>query len=275
MAIRSGQARSGRWRSKSDQRMSLGEHLVELRKRLTVAAIAIVVGAVAAWFFTDTVIALLRQPIEQFAEDSGHTANLNWETVTQAFDLKIQISIAIALVVASPVWLYQIWAFIVPGLLRKEKQYAIGFLATAVPLFLAGVAAGWFVMPHIVQLMLGFAPAETISNLGAKYYFDFITKLLLATGVAFVLPVFLVLLNFIGILSAKGILKGWRIAILTICLFTAIATPAADLFSMFLLAIPMVVLYFVAVGIAFLHDRRAARRAAEFDEALPVPDDEL
>lgn len=248
--------------------MSLGQHLLELRKRLTIAAIAILACAVAAWFITDQVIALLRAPIEAFASDSGHTANLNWETVTQAFDLKIQIAIAIALVVSSPVWLYQIWAFIVPGLMRKEKQYAIAFLLSAIPLFLAGVAAGWFVMPHIVTLMLGFAPAETISNLGAKYYFDFITKLLLAVGVAFVLPVFLVLLNFIGVISGKAILKGWRIAILAICLFTAIATPAADLFSMFLLAIPMVLLYFVAVGITILHDRRAARRVAEFEESI-------
>jgi sec-independent protein translocase protein TatC len=248
--------------------MSLGRHLLELRKRLTIAAIAVVGGAVAAWFITDPVIALLRAPIEAFADDSGHTANLNWETVTQAFDLKIQISIAIALVASSPIWLYQIWAFIVPGLLRKEKQYAIAFFASAIPLFLLGIAAGWFVMPHIIQLMLGFAPAETISNLGARYYFDFILKLLLATGIAFVLPVFLVLLNVIGILSAKAILKGWRIAILAICLFTAIATPAADLFSMFLLAIPMVVLYFAAVGIAFLHDRRVARRAAELEASI-------
>lgn len=268
MAIRNGQTRSARWRNKSDERMSLGKHLLELRKRLTIAAIAILVCAVGAWFITDQVIALLRAPIETFAASSGHTANLNWETVTQAFDLKIQISIAIAIVVSSPVWLYQIWAFIVPGLLRKEKQYAIAFLASAIPLFLAGVLSGWFVMPHIVELMLGFAPAETISNLGAKYYFDFITKLLLAVGVAFVLPVFLVLLNFIGILSAKAILKGWRIAILAICLFTAIATPAADLFSMFLLAIPMVLLYFVAVGITQLHDRRAARRLAQFEESI-------
>ena len=91
---------------------------------------------------------------------------------------------------------------------------------------------------------------------------------MLAVGIAFVLPVFLVLLNFVGVLSAKTILKGWRIAILVICLFTAIATPAADVVSMFLLAIPMVILYFAAVGIATIHDRRAAKRAEEFEESI-------
>lgn len=248
--------------------MSLGQHLQELRRRLTIAAIAILACTIAGFFFTEQAIELLKAPIESFAAGSGHSAALNWETVTQAFDLRIQIALTIAIVASSPIWLYQIWAFIVPGLLRKEKQYAVAFFASAIPLFLLGIAAGWFVMPHIVQLMLGFAPEGTISNLGARYYFDFILKLLLATGVAFVLPVFLVLLNFIGVLSAKTILKGWRVAILLITLFTAIATPAADLFSMFLLAIPMVVLYFLAVGLAFLHDRRAAKKAEELEASI-------
>ena len=152
------------------------------------------------------------------------------------------------------------WAFFVPGLVRKEKQYAVGFLGSAIPLFFAGCAAGWFVMPHIVELMLSFVSNADNSLLDAKYYYDFVLKLLLATGIAFVLPVFLVLLNFVGVLSAKAILKGWRLAILLICLFTAIATPAADVLSMLLLAIPMVVLYFLAAGITYLNDRRRRRR---------------
>ena len=113
--------------------------------------------------------------------------------------------------------------------------------------------------------MLGFAGEQDLSNLNAKYYYDFIVKLLLSVGIAFVLPVFVVLLNLVGVLSASAILKGWRIAILTICVFTAIATPAADVISMFLLAIPMIMLYFIAAFIAWIHDRRAAKRAALID----------
>ena len=93
-------------------------------------------------------------------------------------------------------------------------------------------------------------------------------KLVLAIGIAFVLPVFLVLLNFVGVLSAAAILKGWRIAILVICLFTAIATPAADIISMFLLAIPMVLLYFTAALVAWIHDRGVARRAADLEASI-------
>ena len=135
------------------------------------------------------------------------------------------------------------------------------------PLFLAGCFAGWLVVPHIVQLLTSFAPGNDSSLLEASDYFDFILKLMLAIGIAFVLPVFLVLLNFVGILSAKLILKQWRIAILLIVVFTAIATPSADVISMFLLAVPMIVLYFAAAAIAIVHDRRASRAAAAYLES--------
>ncbi|HEY8591084.1 MAG TPA: twin-arginine translocase subunit TatC, partial [Naasia sp.] len=154
----------------------------------------------------------------------------------------------------------QIWAFLVPGLTKRERQYGFGFFFAAVPLFFAGCLAGWYVWPHIVELMVGFAPEEERVYLNAAEYLDFVLKLVIVVGVAFVLPVFLVLLNFAGVISAVGILKGWRVAILTITLFTAVATPAADVISMFLLAIPMVLLYLAAAGVAWIHDKRAARR---------------
>ena len=261
-------ARTGRWRTKSDERMSLGAHLIELRKRLTISGITIVVTAIGAIFVVEFVIDALRAPITNIADSTGRGAALNYDAVTQAFDIHFQIILTVGIVEASPVWLYQIWAFLVPGLVRKEKLYAVGFLSAAIPLFLAGCATGWFLMPNIVTLLLSFAGDQDLSNLNAKYYYDFIVKLMLAIGIAFVLPVFIVLLNFVGVLSANAILKGWRVAILTIVLFTAMATPAADVVSMFLLAIPMVFLYFSAALIAWLHDRRAAKRAAKIDAEL-------
>jgi sec-independent protein translocase protein TatC len=119
-----------------------------------------------------------------------------------------------------------------------------------------------------VRLMTGFAPLEDTTFLQAKTYLDFTLKLILAIGVAFVLPVFLVLLNFAGVMSAAAILKGWRVAILLIAVFTALATPAADVVSMFMLMAPMIVLYFTAWGIAWLHDRRATKRTAALDAEL-------
>lgn len=243
-------------------RMSLGGHLRELRKRIYISALAIVVGAVVGWFFSDAILAMLREPIYAIAESQNRVATLNYDAITSAFDLKLQIAITLGIVISSPVWLYQIWAFFIPGLTKKEKQYSLGFFLSAIPLFVAGCAAGWMVFPHIVELMTGFAPENDSTIINAKVYFDFVLKLVVVVGIAFVLPVFLVLLNFAGVISARSIIRSWRIAILLIILFTAIATPAADVLSMFLLAIPMVGLYFAAAFIAWLHDRRAAKKLA-------------
>ena len=250
--------------------MSLGQHLLELRKRLFLAAAGIAVGAIVGWFLSDFVWDALREPIYAIIEAQHRNAQINYPDITSAFDLKLKISFYVGLVVSSPVWLYQIFAFLMPGLTRTEKKYIFGFFLTAVPLFLAGCAAGWYVLPHVVELMTSFAPPEDAAFVNAQNYFDFVLKLMLAVGIAFVLPVFVVLLNFAGVISAASILKSWRVAILVIILFTAIATPAADVISMFMLAIPMIVLYFTAYGIAYLHDRRAARRALALERELAL-----
>ena len=248
-------------------RMSLGEHLVEFRRRLFLSVAGIAITAVGGFFIADFVWAALSAPLEVVAESSSRLAQINYTSISEAFDTKLAIAITVGVVVSSPLWLWQIWAFITPALVRKEKMYAVGFLVSAIPLFLTGCAAGWWVFPHVVEVMTGFAPDGTTTLLTARYYLDFSIKFILAIGVGFVLPVFLVLLNFTGVMSAASIIKGWRWAILLITLFTAIATPAADVLSMFMLAIPMVFLYYVAAFIAHLHDRRKAKREAAFLEA--------
>jgi len=253
-------------RRDAEGKMSLGAHLIELRNRLLISAIAIAAALVAGWFLSSWVWDILRRPILDL-EDRGRTALIQYTDVSSGFDTKIQISLFIAVLIASPVWLYQIWAFIVPALTRKEKWTVVGFLGTAVPLFLAGVCAGWFVLPNIVRLMSTFQPSEDAFQIEARTYLDFTIKLLLAVGVGFVMPVFLVLLNFIGVLRGKSILGAWRVALLCIVLFAAITTPAADLMSMFILALPIAVLYFVAAGIAILHDKRVDKaRSSELAE---------
>lgn len=242
--------------------MSLGQHLVELRKRLMISAIAIAVALVAGWILSPFVWNMLRVPIENLGEQ-GREAMITYGDITGAFDTKVQISLFIAVLIASPVWLYQVWAFLAPGLTRREKLYGVAFLGAAVPLFLGGAFAGWMVLPNIVRLMASFQPDQDAFFLNARNYLDFAIKLLLAVGIGFVMPVLLVLLNFIGVLRGQSILKSWRVAILCIILFAGIATPAADLMSMFLLAAPMVLLYFMAAGVAILHDRRVDKRTAK------------
>jgi len=247
-------------------RMSLGQHLIELRNRLFLAAGAIIVGTIGGWFLVDWVLATMRLPIEQLG--GARNAEIMYTTVSGAFDLRIQIAFTVGIVITSPFWLYQLLAFFLPGLTKREKRYFFGFFFAAVPLFIAGGYLGWSIFPRTVVLLTGFSSDQDATNLDAKYYYDFVIKFVLAVGVSFVLPVFVVLLNFIGILSAKSVIKGWRVALLVITVFTALATPAADVFTMLLLAIPMVVLYFGAAGVAWLHDRAIARRADAIDAEL-------
>jgi sec-independent protein translocase protein TatC len=246
--------------------MSLAQHLLELRKRLFLSAGAIAAGTIGGWFLVDFVTSAMRQPLEAL---TGHrNAEIMYTTVSGAFDLRIQIAFTIGIVITSPFWLYQVLAFFVPGLTKREKRYFFGFFFAAIPLFLAGAYLGWIIFPRTVTVLTGFASPQDATNLDAKYYYDFVIKFILAVGVALVLPVFVVLLNFIGILSAKSIMKGWRMALLIITLFTALATPAADPFTMLLLAAPMMLLYVAAGGVAWMHDRSVARRVDSLDAEL-------
>ncbi|MBN9611945.1 MAG: twin-arginine translocase subunit TatC, partial [Actinobacteria bacterium] len=209
---------------------------------------------------------MLSLPLEQLGKE-GRKALIQYTDVSSGFDTRVQIALFFGVLIASPVWLYQIWAFIVPGLKRAEKWYAIGFLGTAVPLFLAGVYVGWTILPNIVRVMASFQAEGAAFNMEARTYLDFTVKLLVAVGVGFVMPVFLVLLNFIGVLRGMSILKSWRLAIIIIIVFAAIATPTMEWVSMLVLSVPIIVLYFAAAGIAILHDRRVdKRRAGELAE---------
>jgi sec-independent protein translocase protein TatC len=253
-----------------EKRMSIGEHLIELRKRLFISAAAIVVGAALGWWLTDVAVwDAIQAPVDAVAKAQGSNSAIIFPTISSAFDLRLQVAFTLGIVISSPVWLYQIFAFLVPGLNSKERRFTFGFFASAIPLFFAGCAAGWFVLPNIVKLMTSFVPDGGESLLTAKEYIDFVLKLVVAIGIAFVVPVFIVLLNFAGVISADSIIKSWRVAILVIVLFTAIATPSADIISMFMLAVPMIALYFGAWVVAHLHDRRVAKRdQLQFGDAV-------
>ncbi len=249
--------------------MSLSQHLIELRKRLVIGALALVIGMVVSFFLTDWIIDAMTEPIRVVAAKRGDEVNVELmsSTITGYFDTRLRISFAVGIILSAPVWLWQLWAFLMPGLTRKEVRYTVGFVSAAVPLFFAGVYVGWLVMPHIVEIMATFSP-EGASNLyDTKYYYDFVLKLLLVVGVSFIIPVFLVALNFAGIMSGMAILKGWRVAILVAVVFAGLATPAADIVSMLLLAAILTVLYFAAAGLSLLLDRRRAKR----DPGLPTP----
>lgn len=248
-----------------DKRMSLGAHLVELRKRLMISAIALLVAMVVAFIITDPIIHWITEPIRVITEKRGDDFSaLNFGTVTSAFDLRMRIAFSIGIFLAAPVWLWQIWAFVMPGLTRKEIKYTVGFVVAAIPLFFGGCYIGVLIVPHVIELMWSFTPDGAVNFYQAAEYYDFVFKLMIVIGVAFVLPVFLVALNLAGVMSGKGILKGWRVAILVATLFAALATPAADVVSMLMLAGILTVLFFAAAGLSMLFDRNKAKRQTAF-----------
>jgi len=240
--------------------MSLAAHLVELRKRLMIAAAALVVGMVVAFFISDPIIDYISRPFN--AIDNEGLVGLTFSSVTSPFDLRVRIAFTIGLFLSAPVWLWQVWAFLMPGLTKKEIRYTLGFVGSAIPLFFAGCYVGTILVPHVIEIMATFTPEGGNNLYEASKFYDFAFKLMIVVGVAFVLPVFLVALNVAGIMSGRAILKGWRVAVLIATLFSALATPAADVISMLILAGILVVLYFAASLVSLLFDRRRNKRLA-------------
>jgi sec-independent protein translocase protein TatC len=242
--------------------MPLGDHLRELRGRLFKAALGVLAGSVVGWFLYDPVLEALIRPILAVSPD----ARPNFGTVTSPFDLKVKISIFLGVIVSSPVWIYQLWAFITPGLTRKERRTALAFMLSAVPMFLAGVGLAWMVLPNAVRFLTEFTPEGGANFVDAQLYLGFVTRIMLAFGAAFLLPIVLVGLNFAGLLSARSMLKAWRWVTVLCFTFAAIATPTPDVTSMLLLTVPMLALFAAAIGISWLRDRGRAARAPQWDD---------
>lgn len=256
--------------------MPLREHLRELRRRVVLIALGLVVGAVVGWLLYDPVFHLLQQPILDVADARGDRVSLNFQGVATAFDIQVKVSLFLGVLVTAPWWIYQVWAFITPGLTTKERRYAVGFLAVAVPLFFAGAALAWWALPNAVRLLTDFAPADTTNWVDAQLYLGFVMRIVLAFGVGFLLPVVMVALNFTGLVRARTWASGWRWAVLTAFVFAAVATPTPDAVTMLAVAAPICLLYFAALGVCVLHDRRVDRRLVA--QGLPrldgtLPDD--
>lgn len=252
--------------------MALADHLRELRRRVTIAGIAILAGAVVGWLNYDRVLTALTRPLIELAtQRHGGVVNINFSGMTDAFAIQVTVSLFVGLLLSSPVWLLQIWGFIVPGLTKREKRVARLFIVAAVPLFLAGCALAFTMVPKAVGVLLGFTPEGAYNLQQASDYLNFILKFILAFGLAFLLPVFLVALNLAHVLPGRSMLRAWRPAVMVIFVFAAVMTPTPDPWTMLFLAAPMIALFFGAVGICVLLDRR---RAAEAPDWMHVPDDE-
>ncbi len=216
----------------------------------------------------------IEKPIQQIKREHPEALiTINFNDLAGAFNLRIQLSILIGLVLASPVWLYQLWAFVTPGLTRKERRYSFGFVGAALPLFLGGAGLAWWALPKALAFFVDFTPEGGSNVISAPLYFSFVTRIVLAFGIAFVIPVLLVALNMVGLLSGRALVRQWRITVFGCFLFAAIATPTPEATTMCILAGAMCLLFGAAIGICLLGDRRRARRAKD-DELADLADDE-
>lgn len=254
-------------------KMALGEHFREFRNRLIKSAVATVLTSIAGFFLYEPFIDAISGPLAEINSIDGREAVLNYATPAASFNLMVTVSLYIGLVLASPVWLYQLWAFITPALYKKEKLYAIGFVTAAVPMFFIGLAVAWWCIPAAIKALTMFNPQGTTNIMGADIYIAFFIKFMVVFGVAFVLPVVLVGVNMMGLIRGRTILKAWRWVIVLVATLAAAVAPGTDPMTMFYLAAPLIIFFFIAIGICMMNDKRRDKKNAKL--AAGLTDDEL
>jgi sec-independent protein translocase protein TatC len=258
-------------------RMPLMDHLRELRNRLVKAALALIVAMVFGFIFFHPIWNFISHPFCS-ADINGHTGchvvgdQLVASGVFDPFMLHVRVAFFFGLIVASPVWLYQLWAFIAPGLYRREKRWAYLFVLVAAPLFAAGAVLAYFVMSRGLRYLLGMAPGQVLVLPSIDTYLGYFQGMILGFGIAFELPLAMVMLNMAHILTHERFRKWRRLMLFAAFLFAGIANPSPDPISMLLLAIPCVVLVEIAEIIIYFNDRR---RAAIPDPYAGLSDDEV
>lgn len=259
--------------------MPLGAHLGELRVRLTRSVLAVLAASVLAAFFYKQLFDLITAPFQRISEEykkEGATVTLNFGAIGDPFTFALKICAMAGLFAASPVWMYNLWAFVAPGLHRRERRYGIAFVAVSVPLFLGGAALAYVFLPKGFDLLIGFNPnPQTVANIiGLNDYLSFVLRMFLVFGIAFVMPVFLVALNLGGVVRGRTLLRAWRQVIMGAFVFAAVATPSGDPYTMSALAVPMIGLYYIAAFVSVLTDRRRARAGIDGLDYSALDDDQ-
>jgi sec-independent protein translocase protein TatC len=249
----------------SGGRMPLLEHLREFRRRVVRSSIVILIASGIGWYFYNPIITTLAKPVCDLSQaqaiGASHCGALYINGILGPLNLQIKVALLTGIIISAPIWLYQLWSFIAPGLHRKEKRNSVLFILSATPFFAAGATLGYYILPLAIKVLFGFTPHSLSNLVRFDDYLDFVMRVILLFGLAFELPIFLVALNLIGFLSAKAILRPWRLWVFGITVFTAAFTPTGDPLTMSLLAVPLCIFYFAAGGIATVVDRRRAKRS--------------
>ncbi|GGH57485.1 twin-arginine translocase subunit TatC [Rothia aerolata] len=243
--------------------MALKEHLREFKNRVIKSAVATVLGAIGGFFLYMPFIEAIKEPLDEVNARQGREAILNYANVQSSFSIMVTVSLYIGLVLAAPVWLYQLWAFITPALYKKEKRYALGFIFSAIPMFIIGLITAWICLPAAVYALTAFNPEGTSNIISADVYIPFVVKFMVSFALSFVIPVILVGLNFMGILRGRTILKAWRWVVVFVATVAAMTAPGTDVMTMFYLAAPLLFFFFLAIFICIMHDKRKDKKLAK------------
>ncbi|MGW4425527.1 twin-arginine translocase subunit TatC [Streptosporangium sp. NPDC004631] len=265
----------------AEGRMPLMEHLRELRNRLVIALLGLLVGIVIGFVYFDPIWTFLQRPycaLPQAQQLRPGECSMLVLGVFNSFFVNLKVAAMFGLVASSPIWLWQLWAFVTPGLYRNEKRYSVMFMGLAIPLFLGGAALAYVVMSTGLSIMLGFAPPGTLTGLTIDEYLDYVLIMIIVFGISFELPLLMVFLNVIGVLPRSLVAKHRRMVIFVMFVFGAVATPGGDPFTMIALALPMVLLFALAEGFMYLRERRLPKDEdfshLSDDEASPLLEDD-
>ncbi len=240
---------------------SLVDHLTELRIRLIRVAYIIIIGSVLGWIYSEQLFWIIRQPIAPYLPETG----LVYTGITDKFVAYLKIAVMGGVMVTCPFWLYQVWAFIAPGLYRNERKYAVSFLTAGSFLFLSGACfVYFFVYPSAFQYLLNFGGLEDKPMITIENYISFFMMTTLVFGVCFELPLILVVLGMLGVVDARFLREKRRYAIVLLSVVSAVVTPA-DLMSMLFLLVPLIFLYEVSIVLVRLFEVK--RQAGEQDKA--------
>jgi sec-independent protein translocase protein TatC len=254
--------------------MPLADHLRELRNRLAKAMLAIIIASAVAVAYSQELMDFLTSPVPECGADGpkkgGVCATIVYTDLLSPFTTTVKVVLMAGIVASCPIWLYQLWAFVAPGLHKSEKKYSYYFAAAAAPLFALGVYFAYLIMPVSMKVLLSITPAPAENLLSVDKILDFTVRMVLIFGFSFELPLLLIMLNLTGIVTGRRMLGWWRAAVMGIFVFGAIATPSTDPLGMVALSGPIILLYFLAVGFSLLNDRRRRRN----DPDAGLDDDE-
>ena len=266
-------------RQNAEGRMPLMDHIRELRNRVVKMALALIAGMIVGFIFFQPVWAVIQRPICDTVI-RGHlgcnTLGVNMLALTgplDSFYLRVKVAVIVGVILSSPVWLYQIWAFIAPGLYAREKRWGYIFITAAVPLFLIGIALAYLSLGRSMHYLLGLTPSGVANIIYVDQYMSFVMAIMLAFGIAFEVPLLIVMLNLAGILTHERFRKWRRLLIFGVFVVAGMANPSPDPITMLILGGACVALVEVAELIVWYHDRRHARLHP--DPYAGLADDEL